>query len=160
MLTACGFHLRGVEKLSPELNNLYIQSKNPNGQMVQTLQRLLLANKIQLAANQTDASSTLKIINVNSTQQATSLIGGGQAITYTITNTVTFSILNTNQKVIYGPTTVRAMQNYSSNASQALTSAHKARVLTTQLQKNLANQILQQLTNVTKNNTKALSHEN
>ena len=121
LLVGCGFRLQGPLILAPELSNTYIQSNAPNSQFTQILTRLLIANGITVVSEPNEATAILKISNVTTSQNLTSLSGGAQAGQYTLYASVVFSAIdNKTEDVLLPPTTVQSSRLFSSNSTQIL----------------------------------------
>lgn len=100
LLTACGFHLRGIQKLPTSLNKLYIQTDTPINPFVQTLKRMLMANKITLVNQPKSATATLAILKMRRTHQLTSMTGSNEAGQYSLYRTVVFKVTDSKNKVL------------------------------------------------------------
>ncbi|NCX93608.1 MAG: hypothetical protein EBX40_02905 [Gammaproteobacteria bacterium] len=144
----CGFHPRQPLVLAPDLENMYIDSKNPNGTLVQALIQELHANDVYVSKTPQIASAILRITQSNQANQATGFIGASQASIYTLTNSVTFEVIARDGTKLYGPVTLRASQDYSTNATQSLSNDYVVRNKTEALNVELARQILNRLTQV------------
>lgn len=145
-LTACGFHLRRPVTFNSQLETIYISTTEPNSAFIQTLKRTLLANGLKLTTNPDTATAILHILNIQETNQLTSLRGGGSAGEYTSSATITFSVTNADGQTLLAPNTVTQSSNYSSNATQVLSSGTQSQELISQMQQNLADKIISQLT--------------
>ncbi|MDF2530212.1 MAG: hypothetical protein K0Q57_1092 [Gammaproteobacteria bacterium] len=148
-IAACsGFHLRQSQPLIPELSVVYIQTTTPNDPFIQVLSRWLLANGVQLTDDPHFASSTLKIINIEQDNTLNALQGASEAGQYVASLTVSFSVIDSSGHVLIAPSVVSRKSYYSNNATQVLSSNSMAGQLTTQLQQQLAQAILQQLASI------------
>ncbi|MDF2691294.1 MAG: hypothetical protein K0S29_1149 [Gammaproteobacteria bacterium] len=147
-LAACGFHLRKSQPLIPELTVVYIQTTTPNDPFIQVLNRWLLANGVQLTSDPHFASSTLRILNIQQNNSLNALQGAAEAGQYVASLTVSFSVVDSEGRILLAPTSVSRNSYYSNNATQVLSANATANQLTTQLQQELAQAILQQLAKI------------
>ncbi len=147
-LSACGFHLRTPQTFSPELANVYISTGTPNDPFIQTLTRTLLANNVNVVTNPKQANSTINILGIQS--GSTMMAGGGLNISgaYVASLTVNFSVTNRAGTVLIPPRAVQQSQNFMSNATQVLSGTSMVNQLTSQMDQNLANQIMLQLSKI------------
>jgi LPS-assembly lipoprotein len=149
LLAGCGFHLRGVLKLPPELDSTYIQSDAPNSEFTQILQRLLIANHINVVNTPKEATAILTLSDVSSSNALTSISGGAQAGQYTLYGSVQFSVIDAKTKrVLIKPTLVENTTTFNSNATQALSTQTKINDLMSVLQNEMAQNIVNQLTKI------------
>jgi len=156
-LAGCGFQLRGTHSFSPSLQCLYLETTAPNSPLVLSLKERLAANQVELVAKPALATAVLHLLSVTQTQQATSLIGSGQATNYTLTETVTFSVTEEDSgRVLYGPRTLRASENYSSNASLVLSDAYRQNTVGLHLEQSLVGQIFTILQGISSNETSSV----
>src|SRR5438552_2084186 len=75
LLTSCGFHLRGQFPLSPILNNLYIQTQDPYGQLTRNLREYLKVSGVRLVNSRDEATSVLTILSETTSQQLIGISG-------------------------------------------------------------------------------------
>lgn len=149
LLAGCGFHLRGILNLAPQLNNTYIQSDAPNSKFTQILKRLLIANHINVVDSPAQATAILKLSNVSSTNALTSLSGGAEAGQYTLYGSVQFSVIDAQTKqVLIPPRLVENTTTFSSNATQALSTQAQINDLMNTLQNEIAQNIVNQLAKI------------
>ena len=160
LLSACGFHLRQPITFSPQLQTIYITTTEPNSAFIQVLKRTLLANGLKLTDKANSATATLHVLNIQEANQLTSLRGGGSAGQYTSSATITFSVTNAKGQVLLPPNTVSQSSEYSSNATQVLSSSSQSQELISQMQQDLADKIINQLAAIKgpKSNTAATAN--
>lgn len=148
ILTACGWHLRGLLDLPPKLKQVYIKTHTPNSPLVFELTQLLRANHATVVSDPGLAQSIV-ILNPLSTQnRLTSQTGGGEAGQYTLTMSVVFSVRDSNGKILLPDTLIQASRQYNSNASQVLSNKSKISTLSTQMRSQIANSIVNQLAKI------------
>ncbi len=149
LLAGCGFHLRGILKLPPQLDSTYIQSDAPNSAFTQILQRLLIANHINVVSSPDQATATLTLSDLTTTNALTSLSGGAEAGQYTLYGSVQFSVTdNRTGKLLIPPTMVQNTRTFDSNATQALSAQAKINDLMSTLQNEMAQNIMNQLAKI------------
>ena len=147
-LSACGFHLREPQTFSPQLETIYISTSTPNDPFIQTFIRTLIANNVNLVSDPKQASATINILNIQS--GSTMMASGGMNISgaYVASLTINFSVIARNGKVLITPRSVQQSQNFMSNATQVLSGASMVNQLTSQMDQNLADQIMLQLSKI------------
>ncbi len=147
-LSACGFHLREPQVFAPELQTMYVNTTTPNDPFVQTLNRVLMANNVDLVSNSKQAKSTLNLLSIATSN--TMMASGGVNVSgsYQAYLTVVFSVLGQNGKVLIPATSLQQSQNFMSNATQVLSGNSTAMQLTSQMQESLAQSIVNQLAKI------------
>ena len=135
--------------LPPQLKRTYIQSNDPNGAFVQTLQRLLIANHITVTPYAADATAVLRLTDMTTSNQLTFLSGAAEAGQYTLSGSVVFTVIDakTGQTLIPA-TTVTNSRQFSSNATQALSAQSKINELSAVVQNEMAQSIVNQLAQI------------
>lgn len=147
-LSACGFHLREPQVFSPNLQTMYVSTTTPNDPFVQTLNRVLIANNVDLVSDPKQAKSILNILSI--TTSNTMMASGGVNVSgsYQAYLTVAFSVTGQNGKVLIPPTSLQQSQNFMSNATQVLSGNSTATQLANQMQESLAQSIVNQLAKI------------
>lgn len=145
LLIACGFHLRGLEKMPPVLNHLYIETNTPAPVFLPKLEAALQNNEVILVNNSQSASSILIIQNFQTSKQLLSLSGTTEAGQYTLTTSVSFSLETPDGKTLMGPIDLSAERLYSTNAMQVLSTGSIESRLNLQMSEELANKVLNYL---------------
>ncbi len=150
MLNACGFTLRTPQPLAPMLKTMYVATATPNDPFIQQLDRMLVANGVTLVNDPKLAQSTLTIMSINTSN--TMINSGGINVSgfYTAYLTVTFKVVDAQNNILIPTTTLQQNQNFSSSASQVLSSTNVAAQLTTNMQQALAENIISQLAQIPK----------
>src|SRR6266446_4020830 len=72
-LASCGFHLRGQPPLAPSLKYLYIQTKDPYGQLTKYLKQYLKMSGVAVVDSSSEASTTLEILSEHQADQLQSV---------------------------------------------------------------------------------------
>ncbi len=148
LLTACGWHLRGLLDLSPQLKQVYIKTRTPNSPLVFELKQLLRANHATVVSDPNLAKSIVILSPLRIQNRLTSQTGGGEAGQYTLTMSITFSVRSSNGKVLLPDTLIQASRQYNSNASQVLSNNSKINTLSRQMRSQIANSIVNQLAKI------------
>ena len=154
-LTACGFHLRGIQKMPPTFQRLYIQTNQPNSYFIKQLTYELVRNHVSLANDPATATATLQVSPVKMSSTLVSLTGNAEAGQYLIKASVQISVFDNAGKTIITQTTLSKSNTLSSNATQRLGANIQEKSITKQLKDKLAEQIITIMAN-----SADASHEN
>lgn len=93
LLTACGWHLRGVTPLPPEYRVMYLQSQASNS-FNQQLKLQLEFNDVVLTASAEDAPAILRIEPVDIERRTLSVSSSGQVGEFELNGRLTAHILH------------------------------------------------------------------
>jgi LPS-assembly lipoprotein len=125
-LTACGFHLRGNEKLPAAIKVIYIQSSTPYGNFEQTLRESLLTYNIKIVDSPKDANVILNIASAGLSQAAGAVSATLTLRQYTLNYNVTYQILSPKGKAILPANTVSSTTSFTSSMSDMMLSSKNA----------------------------------
>lgn len=146
LLTACGFHLRGEEKLPGALQVVYIQSDTPYGSFEQTLRDSLRSYNIKLVDTPQQAKTILNIMKVNLASVAGSVSANLSLRQYTLNYTITYNVLTPNSKIILSTNSVTATTTFTSDmAAMMLSSKNSTQQYMPELQRDAVFRIMSQL---------------
>ncbi len=147
-LSACGFALRQPANFAPALQTMYINTSTPYDPFVQTLQRALIANNIDVVNDPKKATSSLNLLSIQEVNNMSA--NGGITISgfYTAYLIVQFSLTDTKGNILIAPNTLQQSQNFTSNATQVLSGNLTAAQLASQMDQTIAQMIVDQLAKV------------
>jgi len=92
LLAGCGFHLRGYQQTTPELDGLYIAAAEQRESLAGVLRRQLRSAGVRLAATPEGADKRLRILDERFTQRVLSVDGNGKALEYELRLRVRFAL--------------------------------------------------------------------
>lgn len=128
-LVSCGFKPRGIIPLAPPLYNLYLQTKDPYGELARDIRQYLKSSGVCLANCPQNAALILDILSEQTCQQLLSVGGTQQTRQYNLILNVTFEILTPNGCVLVPPTTVTETRTIPILANQVLAGSNEANTL-------------------------------
>lgn len=131
--------------LAKPLTQLYLQTDAPNSEFMITLEQLLRANNITLASTRQQATAILQINNITQFSQLAALTGSAEAGQYQLFAQVYFSVQDQHGHRLLKNTMVQTSRSYNTNATQVLSSNNTSKQLWHNMQLELANEILSQL---------------
>lgn len=145
VLSGCGFALRQPASFTPVLQNLYINTSTPNDPFVQNLERVLVANNVDVVQDPKQATATLNIISITNSNTMTA--NGGISVSgfYTAYLTVQFSVTDNKGHYLIEPNSLQQSQEFTSNATQVLSGNLMASQLSSQMNQAIAEGIINQL---------------
>jgi LPS-assembly lipoprotein len=143
--TGCGFQPRGSVPLSTPLQNLYLETQDPYGQLSRNLRQYFRTSGVHLATSAKDASTVLHILKEEITQQLLSVSGTQQTRQYNLILTVTFQLENSKGVDLTPPQTVSETRTLTIQTSQILGGSNEASQMYTQMRLAIVYDIISRL---------------
>lgn len=145
-LAGCGFHMQGASPLPKGISSMHVSYSNAyqvgDPPVVTALKQRL---RRQHLLGDADAPAQLDIVSVGSSQRIVAVSPvDGYAAEYALTTRVVFNYSVHGAKQLSGET-LSATRDYSVSDTQRLSSESERRQLLTEMQKNLANRILERI---------------
>lgn len=144
-LASCGFTLRGPMPLSPALQNIYLQTPDPYGQLAKYIRQYLKTSHVHLAANTKDATSVLVIIREETGQNLLGVNITQQTRQYNLTLTVTFQIEDPRGHTLVPSQSLTETRTLTINSDQILANSNEATNLYQQMRQAISYDILSRL---------------
>jgi LPS-assembly lipoprotein len=142
LLSACGFHLRGMIEVPPWLNHLSIISNDGDKELVSILRSQLEANKIQIYSNPARAKYWL-IINRSNLQQRIVGIGAStNSRQYQLVLTVEFMVETVKAQIIKEPKLILVSRQWTVNNDRLLGSNEEESIFLSEMKKEAVMQII------------------
>jgi LPS-assembly lipoprotein len=145
LLSGCGFHLRGQMPLAPPLHSLYLESADPYGVLVKSLEQSLKMSNVRIAATREEASTILVIKRDTTSQQLLSVGGTQQTRQYKLIVTVTFEVTDNKYHAIVPPQHLSDYRVITIQSNQILGSSNEANLYFQQIRRSLASAIMYRL---------------
>jgi LPS-assembly lipoprotein len=143
-LGGCGFHLEGRAPLPATVKAPYIVAEDRQSDFVQSLERALLANGAELAAERDKASAVVTILKDNLRPRVLSVSNLNQPNQYELTYTVTFSVTAGDRELL-PPQEISTTRSYSFDARLLLAKGHEADILRGAMARDLADMVMRRL---------------
>ncbi len=144
-VASCGFSLRHTMPLPTELHSIHLSSAEPYGKLTIQLAQILKSLHVNLMPQANQAQLTLRIFNESYKNRVLSESASSATKQYTLTYKVAYDLRNTENKILYGPKTISAFRNYMVNEGQVLSTPIEKEILITEIQRDIAYQLLAQL---------------
>ena len=142
-LAACGFHLRGEQKLPFE--TIYLNTP-PNSPLGATLNRQIRSGTDTRPVQQAgEASAVLEILGETRDKEILTLNAQGRAVEYKLIYRLRFRLHDGKGREYIGPTDLRAQRDISINDSQVLSKESEEALLYRDMQTDLVQQLLRRI---------------
>ena len=145
MVTACGFQLRGVRPLLPELSVTYIRAEDPNGALVSALRRQLTASGARVTRRQEEATAVLEILQDHADRRVLSVGSTGKAREYELHHKLVFRLLDAAGKEILSRQELSLTREFVFDETDVLGKANEEGLVRNEIQQDLVRLILLQL---------------
>lgn len=145
LLSACGFHLRGMINIPTWLNNIAIIVKNDDKQLSSILNAQLEGYKIQVNPDPALAKYWLVINQVLIQQQIISVGASTNPRQYTLILTIEFMLQTRKGTIIKAPKTVSVTRQLTINNDRILGSSDEENILLGEMKQDAVIQIINQL---------------
>ncbi|MFA6303562.1 MAG: LPS assembly lipoprotein LptE [Legionella sp.] len=145
LLSACGFHLRGMIDIPRWLNNVAIISPSPNPAFVTRLQRQLEAYKIDVNPDPGQADYWIILNRIEFRQQIVSIGSSTNPRQYQLSLLVGFTVQKRNGKVLQAEKQVQVSRQFTSNNDRILGSDSEESIIVNEMRQDAVIQVLNRL---------------
>jgi LPS-assembly lipoprotein len=148
MLSACGFHLRGMGNAGASLpeswKSMYLVTGSPNSEFSRDVTAQLSANGVQWTDRE-KANFSLVLGPENFVQRSLSLNSEARVAEYELTMTSEFSVLDANNVEVVAPTTVTVVKQMENDPRNVVGKEGEVRLVQGEMRSDLAQQIMRRL---------------
>lgn len=145
LLSACGFHLRGMINVPKWLNNVAIVVKNNDKQLISILKSQLDGYNIQVNPDEALAKYWLVINQATVQQQIISVGASTNPRQYTLILTIEFMLQTRKGQIVKAPKTVSITRQLTINNDRILGSSDEENILIGEMKQDAVIQIINQL---------------
>jgi len=144
LITACGWHLRGIQALPEDLRSLYIGAEDAHGDLVTDLKKIVSSYDISLADSSMEADYSLIILKERNERRTISVGNDALASEYELTLSADYRIERGGELVL--PTTTASISRaYDHDPNDALSTNEEERLLREEMRIALIQQIIRSL---------------
>lgn len=144
LLSACGFHLRGLGADRISLQEINVTAANQHGETERVLDEALREAGVKLVAAD-KAPYSVRLLNERSTRRSVATTSDVRVAEYGLKLEVQFELLNAAGKQVIAPTTVSAQRVYSFDSSSLVGSSEEEQQLDTEMRRDVASQIISRI---------------
>ncbi len=145
LLSGCGFHLKGYQQATPNLDGLYIQGDAGRASLAAMLRQELSASGAKLAASEAAARHHLQVLKDQIEYRALSVDANGKALEYELKLTVEYQVTAATGEQRIEPQSLQVLRQLIYNGTEELGRRNEAALVQQEVRRNLAGQILRQL---------------
>ncbi len=148
LLSACGFHLRGVNNVPFE--TLYVQDSSAAASISRDLKRSLSTSGVTLVSSPEKAQGSLDLMSETFDKRILSLSGNGRVREYEIIYKVVFRLRNAGEELWGEPQTVEQRRDYTYNDAQTLAKEAEENRLRADMRSDMVRELLRRLNTLSK----------
>lgn len=142
LLTGCGFTLRGVTPLPPELRTLVLASAQPDGDFEREVRRALQNNGVRLVDSGSDYRLVLGGEGIS--ERTLSVNANARSGEYELALRVEYDLRHAGS-VVSGPNLLSTTRVYLTDPENAVAKEEEAALIQDEMRRELAQQLLRQL---------------
>ncbi len=145
-LTSCGFHLRGEEPITPELQHLYLKTKEPYSQLTHNLKAYFKLAGIHLTDSPETATYVLNILSETQNDILINVSGTQQTRQYSLVLTVNFQMTRPDGTVVLPQQAVTETRVFTMQANQILGGSNEETTMYQQMRRDIIFDLMNRLT--------------
>lgn len=145
LLSACGFHLRGIADAPEWLNNVSIISKDGNKELISMLRSQLEGYKIRINSDPAFAKYWLIVNKITFRQQIVSIGASTNPRQYQLILAIEFMLQTSKGEVIKPPQFISISRQLTVNSDRILGSSDEEAILISEMKKEAVLQIINRL---------------
>ncbi len=144
-LQSCGFHLRGLVKLPPELESIYIEGGLPNSQMREILRQKLIASKVNVLESQDESGAVLHILKDETTRRIASINTAGQPNEYELKYQLSYRLDDGKGQELLAMRSISQLRTYRYDPNNILSNEEEEFRIKREMARAAVNQMLRQI---------------
>ena len=159
-LTACGFHLRGLVEMPPELESIYIEGGLPNSLMRDILRQKLIGSKVEVLERRQESGATLYILKDEVTRRIASINAAGQPNEYELTYHLSYRLESGKGSELLSVKSISLLRTYRYDPNNILSNEEEEFRIKREMARAAVNQMLRQISASMRHRDKGAHHSN
>ncbi len=144
-LQSCGFHLRGVVELPPELESIYIEGGLPNSQMREILRQKLIASNVEVLEQRQESGAVLRILKDETTRRIASINAAGQPNEYELKYLLSYQLDDGKGQALLAAKSLSQLRTYRYDPNNILSVEEEEFRIKKEMARSAVNQMLRQI---------------
>ena len=145
LLSSCGFHLRGLVEMPPELKSIYIEGGLPNSQMREILRQKLTSSQVNVLQQRQTSGAVLRILQDKITRRIASVNTAGQPNEYELKYSLSYQLEDGRGRELLAPREISLLRTYRYDPDNILSVEEEAQRIKRQMARAAVNQMLRQI---------------
>jgi LPS-assembly lipoprotein len=144
-LSACGFQLRGEARLPASMAQTRLVTLDQTSAFVRELERLLVANGVELVEGGADAAAELRITRETMRREALTISGDARVREFVLIFEVGLGVFDADGEPLMEVETLRLSRDYSFDEQEILAATREEEFLRADLRRSMAGRVLRRL---------------
>ncbi|MGD8590961.1 MAG: LPS assembly lipoprotein LptE [Chromatiales bacterium] len=144
-LAGCGFHLRGYQQASPNLDGLFIEQRDEQGGLAGEIRQQLLVSGVELAESAAQAKNILRIPQERFRQRVISVDADGKVLEYELLFQASFSVTQAGAREPLLTQGLELTRQLTFSGRDELSMRSEAQMMRNDMQIDMAGQVIRQL---------------
>ncbi|VAX11881.1 hypothetical protein MNBD_GAMMA24-2326 [hydrothermal vent metagenome] len=144
-LQSCGFHLRGLVEMPPELKSIYIEGGLPNSQMREILRQKLIGSQVNVLERPEKSGAVLRILKDKITRRIASVNTLGQPNEYELKYSLSYQLEDGRGRALLVPREISLLRTYRYDPDNILSVEEEAQRIKLEMARSAVNQMLRQI---------------
>lgn len=145
LVQSCGFHLRGLVEMPPELDSIYIEGGLPNSQMREILRQKLIGSKVNVLERREKSGAVLRILNDKITRRIASVNTVGQPNEYELKYSLSYQLEDGQGRALLASREISLLRTYRYDPNNILSVEEEAQRIKLEMARSAVNQMLRQI---------------
>lgn len=147
-LASCGFHLRGVQPVNPELQTMYFKTAEPYGQLTRNLKQYFTMSGVNLTDTPNAANYVFDLMSETQREDLISVSGTQQTRQYNLVLTTVFQITKPDGTVVLPPQTISRSSVFTMQANQILGGSNEETSMYDQMRQDIVFDVMNRLSSL------------
>ncbi len=144
-LAGCGFHLKGYQQASPNLDGLLIEQNDEQGRLAGVIQQQLLVSDVKLAASPAQAKNRLRISQERFSQRVISVDANGKVLEYELLLEAKFAVSAAGAQESAPLQSLELTRQLTYSGADELSRRSEAELMRADMLTDMADQVIRQL---------------
>jgi len=142
---SCGFHLRGLVEMPPELDSIYVEGGLPNSLMREILRQKLIGSKVRVLDQREESGAVLTISKDEISRRIASINTAGQPNEYELTYRLSYRLEDGQGKELLAAKTISLLRTYRYDPNNILSIEEEEFRIKREMARAGVNQMLRQI---------------
>jgi len=145
LVQSCGFRLRGLVEMPPELDSIYIEGGLPNSLMREILRQKLIGSNVKVLEQREESGAVLNILKDEISRRIASINTAGQPNEYELTYRLSYRLEDGQGKELLAAKTISLLRTYRYDPNNILSIEEEEFRIKREMARAGVNQMLRQI---------------
>ncbi len=145
LVQSCGFHLRGLVEMPPELTSIYIEGGLPNSQMREILRQKLIGSQVNVLQSREKSGAVLRILRDRTSRRIASINSAGQPNEYELKYSLSYQLEDGRGRELLPTRNISLLRTYRYDPNNILSVEEEKDRIKREMARSAVNQMLRQI---------------